>query len=261
MTMMYNKETPPADVQDDPEARELLRRAFEKTARWPADFNGFSADLTINVDGREFAGTVTVKPAQDVTVSLPDAEVQKWVTGTISMIAVHRAHRTFDQADGKSVLTLDRSSSHPLGQTLIVTPGCGWAQREGGPVEEIRPEQAPSYGVIQYSRQDDRVFPIDDLVEKPSVDDAPSDLALLGRYILTPKIFDKLEQTQRGAGGEIQLTDAISALLLHERVLALRLPGRRFDCGSKLGYLEAMVEYGLRHPEIGEDFARYLKSR
>ena len=117
MTMMYNKETRPTDAQDDPEARELLRRAFEKTARWPADFNGFSADLTVNVDGKELTGTVTAKSAQDVTVSLPDVEVQKWVTGTIGMIAVHR---TFDQSDGKSILTLDRSAAHPLGQTIRI---------------------------------------------------------------------------------------------------------------------------------------------
>src|SRR5438132_787154 len=120
MTTTYNKEARPTDAQDDPEAREQLRRAFEKTARWPTDFNGFSADLTVNVDGKEFTGMVTVQPAQDVTVSLPDAEVQKWATGTISMIAVHRAHRTFDQSDGKSVLTLDRSAAHPLGQTIRV---------------------------------------------------------------------------------------------------------------------------------------------
>jgi len=120
MTMTYNKEAHPTDVQDDPAARELLRRAFEKTARWPADFNGFSADLTVNVDGQEFTGEVTVKSGQDMTVSLPTAEVQKWATGTISMIAVHRAHRTFDQSDGKSVLTLDRSAAHPLGQTIRI---------------------------------------------------------------------------------------------------------------------------------------------
>ncbi len=79
--------------------------------------------------------------------------------------------------------------------------------------------------------------------------------------MLTPRIFELLAGLTPGAGGEIQLTDAISELLVHERVLAVRLPGKRFDCGSKLGYLEATVAYGLRHPEIGEDFARYLKSR
>src|SRR6266705_3927701 len=118
--MTYNKEACPTDAQDDPEARDLLRLPFEKTSRWPAEFHGFSADLTINVDGQEFTGAVTVRSAQDVTVSLPDAEVQKWATGTISMIAVHRAYRTFDQSDGKSVLTLDRSAAHPLGQTIRI---------------------------------------------------------------------------------------------------------------------------------------------
>ena len=79
--------------------------------------------------------------------------------------------------------------------------------------------------------------------------------------MLTPRIFELLAAVTPGAGGEIQLTDAISKLLAHERVLAVRLPGRRFDCGSKLGYLQATIELGLRHPEIGKDFARFLKSR
>ena len=79
--------------------------------------------------------------------------------------------------------------------------------------------------------------------------------------MLTPRIFDMLAQVVPGAGGEIQLTDGISALLAHERAFAVRLPGRRYDCGSKLGYLQATLEYGLRHPETGEEFSRYLKSR
>ena len=87
---MYQKQPTATDVKDDPEARELLRQAFERTARWPADFKGFTADLTINVDGKETGGTVTVKSAQDVVVSLPDPELQKWATNTIGMIAVHR---------------------------------------------------------------------------------------------------------------------------------------------------------------------------
>src|SRR5436309_13237957 len=120
MTMTYNKEARPTDAQDDPEARELLRRAFEKTARWPADFNGFSAHLTVNVDGKEFTGMVTVKPAQVVTVSLPDAEVQKWASGTISMIAVHRAHRCIGQLDRISVLSLVRRAAHALGYSFRI---------------------------------------------------------------------------------------------------------------------------------------------
>src|SRR2546428_3009044 len=120
MTTISNKDARPTDAQDDPRARDLLRRAFEKTARWPADYKRLSAVLTISVDGQEFTGAVNVKSAQDVTVSLLDAEVQKWATGTISMIAVHRAYRTFDQSDGKSVLTLDGSADHPLGQTIRI---------------------------------------------------------------------------------------------------------------------------------------------
>ncbi len=120
MARTHSKEAPPTDVQDDPEARELLRRAFEKTARWPAGFQGFAADLTVNADGNELKGTVAVKSAQDVAVSLADAELQKWATGTIGMIAVHRGPRTFDQSDGKNILTLDRGAVHPLGQTIHI---------------------------------------------------------------------------------------------------------------------------------------------
>src|SRR5207248_8335755 len=98
------------------------------------------------------------------------------------------------------------------------------------------------------------------IVEKPKPAQAPSNLGVIGRYVLTPRIFELLAAVTPGAGGEIQLTDAISALLSHERALAVRLPGRRFDCGSKLGYLQATVEYGVRHPEFGEAFAHYLKS-
>jgi hypothetical protein len=117
---MYHKEASPSDVKDDPDARGLLRRAFEKTARWPADFKGFSADLTVNVDGQEHKGSVTVRSAQDVNVSLPDPEVQKWAAGTIGMMAVHRGPRTFEQSDGKSTLTLDRGPAHPLGQIIRI---------------------------------------------------------------------------------------------------------------------------------------------
>jgi UTP--glucose-1-phosphate uridylyltransferase len=99
------------------------------------------------------------------------------------------------------------------------------------------------------------------IVEKPKPALAPSNLAVIGRYVLTPRIFELLAKVTPGAGGEIQLTDAISALLEHERVLAVRLPGKRYDCGSKLGYMQAQVEFGLRHSEIGADFARFLKTR
>lgn len=117
---MYKTEASPTELKDDPEARDLLRRAFEKTARWPAGFNGFNADLTANIDGKEYNGAVTVKSSQDVAVTLDNADVQKWAAGTIAMIAVHRGPRTFEQSDGKSVLTLEREAVHPMGQTINI---------------------------------------------------------------------------------------------------------------------------------------------
>ncbi len=137
-------------------------------------------------------------------------------------------------------------------------------EREGSSllgVEEVPRDQTQSYGIVTIDKMQGDLARIHSIVEKPRPADAPSNLAVIGRYVLTPRIFDMLSAVTPGAGGEIQLTDAISALLVHERVLAVRLPGRRFDCGSKLGYLEATIELGLRHPEVGKAFARYLKSR
>ena len=137
-------------------------------------------------------------------------------------------------------------------------------EREGSSllgVEEVPREQTQSYGIVTIDRMDGDLARIHSIVEKPKPADAPSNLAVIGRYVLTPRIFDMLAQVAPGAGGEIQLTDGISGLLEHERVLAVRLPGRRFDCGSKLGYLKATIELGLRHAEVGKDFAHYLKER
>jgi UTP--glucose-1-phosphate uridylyltransferase len=128
-------------------------------------------------------------------------------------------------------------------------------------VEEVPRDQTQSYGIVTIDRMAGDTARIHSIVEKPRPADAPSNLGVIGRYVLTSRIFDLLSEVTPGAGGEIQLTDAISALLSHERVLAVRLPGRRYDCGSKLGYLQATLDYGLRHPEVGAEFARYLKSR
>jgi len=128
-------------------------------------------------------------------------------------------------------------------------------------VEEVPRDQTDSYGIVTIDRMQGDLARIHSIVEKPKPADAPSNLAVIGRYVLTPRIFELLSEVTPGAGGEIQLTDAISKMLGHERALAVRLPGRRFDCGSKLGYLQAMVEFGVRHSEVGEAFARYLKSR
>jgi UTP--glucose-1-phosphate uridylyltransferase len=128
-------------------------------------------------------------------------------------------------------------------------------------VMEVPRAQTSSYGIVSTERPDAELSPIRAMVEKPKPDSAPSTLAVVGRYVLTPRIFDKLAALQPGSGGEIQLTDGIAALLHEERVMAYRFAGRRFDCGSKLGYLEATVELGLKHGEVGAGFARYLAER
>jgi UTP--glucose-1-phosphate uridylyltransferase len=128
-------------------------------------------------------------------------------------------------------------------------------------VEEVPRDQTQSYGIVTIDAMQADTARIHSIVEKPRPKDAPSNLAVIGRYVLTSRIFELLTRLTPGAGGEIQLTDGISALLAEERALAVRLPGRRFDCGSKLGYLQATVEFGLRHPEIGAEFTRYLKNR
>jgi len=128
-------------------------------------------------------------------------------------------------------------------------------------VEEIPRERTASYGIVSPADASATVTQINAIVEKPAPKDAPSTLGVVGRYVLTPAIFDLLASAQPGSGGEIQLTDAISALLARERVLAMRLAGTRYDCGSKLGYLKATLEFGLRHPEVGKDFAAFLAAR
>jgi UTP--glucose-1-phosphate uridylyltransferase len=128
-------------------------------------------------------------------------------------------------------------------------------------VEEVPRDQTQSYGIVTIDKMQGDTARLHSIVEKPRPAEAPSNLAVIGRYVLTPRIFDMLAEVVPGSGGEIQLTDGISALLAHEQIWAVRLPGRRYDCGSKIGYLQATLEYGLRHPETGEEFSRYLKSR
>ena len=127
-------------------------------------------------------------------------------------------------------------------------------------VEEVPPEETYKYGVIKGSSIGERVWNVEAMVEKPKPEEAPSNVAVVGRYILTPRIFDMIEHLGKGAGGEYQLTDAIVELLEHEKVVAYQFQGRRYDCGSKLGYLQASVEYALKHPELSEDFRQYLQS-
>jgi len=138
-------------------------------------------------------------------------------------------------------------------------------------VEEVVPSETDQYGIVELDSGlpdsvptdlsvRDRLRKLQGIIEKPSPALAPSNLGVVGRYILTPRIFELLETTERGAGGEIQLTDAIAKLLHEENVYAYRFEGRRYDCGNKLGYLEATVEMAMKHPELGADFTNYLKN-
>ena len=128
-------------------------------------------------------------------------------------------------------------------------------------VEPVPMEQVSSYGVVdcggvEFSSGESQ--PMTAVVEKPPVDEAPSNLAVVGRYVLSEKIWDMLEFTPPGAGDEIQLTDAIASLMKLETVEAFHMTGKSHDCGSKLGYMKANVEYGLRHPEMADEFRAYL---
>jgi UTP--glucose-1-phosphate uridylyltransferase len=127
-------------------------------------------------------------------------------------------------------------------------------------VQEVPREQTRSYGIVKAEPWGKTTEIIRGIVEKPKPEDAPSNLAVIGRYILSARIFDHLQQINPGSGGEIQLTDGIASLLREERVLAYRFAGTRYDCGSKLGYLQATVVFGQRHPEVGADFRAYLGS-
>lgn len=127
-------------------------------------------------------------------------------------------------------------------------------------VQEVPQADTRKYGIVRTETGPDGVLRVTAIVEKPAPEQAPSTLAVVGRYILTPLIFEKLETTPRGAGGEIQLTDAIAALLQEEPVIAYPFYGKRYDCGSKLGYLQANVEYALDHAELGGEFAQYLEA-
>ena len=127
-------------------------------------------------------------------------------------------------------------------------------------VQNVAPENTSSYGIVRVEPGERGMHRITGIVEKPKPEVAPSTLAVVGRYLLEPEIFDHLEKVKPGAGGEIQLTDAIASMLNKQRALAYEFQGLRYDCGSKLGYLQANVLYAMRHPEIGDEFRRFLNS-
>jgi UTP--glucose-1-phosphate uridylyltransferase len=127
-------------------------------------------------------------------------------------------------------------------------------------VQDVPREHTKQYGIVSSTNLEKDIERVNGIVEKPKPEDAPSTLAVVGRYILTPRIFHHLENIQPGSGGEIQLTDGIAALMTEEQLLAYRFKGTRYDCGSKLGYLKAQVAFGLMHKELRADFAAYLKT-
>ncbi|HAP66245.1 MAG TPA: UTP--glucose-1-phosphate uridylyltransferase, partial [Nitrospinae bacterium] len=126
-------------------------------------------------------------------------------------------------------------------------------------VEKVDKKDISGYGVIEPKKLDERVYQIMDMVEKPSPQDAPSDLAIIGRYILTPEIFTALEKTVPDKSGEIQLTYGLRHLLKNQVVYAYQFEGKRYDAGNKLGFLKATVEFALRRPDLGDKFREYLK--
>src|SRR5690606_16478867 len=130
-------------------------------------------------------------------------------------------------------------------------------------VMEVPPDAVSRYGIVSVESvpdsSDDRLFRIKDMIEKPSLEEAPSNLAIIGRYLLTPAIFEEIRNTDPGALGEIQLTDGIRNLMKKEPVFAYRFEGTRYDAGNKLEYLIASVEFGLKHPEVGAEFRKHLE--
>lgn len=127
-------------------------------------------------------------------------------------------------------------------------------------VENVPRDQTKSYGIVATTPVNEQIEQVSAIIEKPDPKDAPSTLGVVGRYILTPRIFHHLNQIQPGAGGEIQLTDGISSLLSEEQVLAFRFDGVRYDCGNKFGYLEATIRLGLKHPEVAKDLRALIES-
>jgi UTP--glucose-1-phosphate uridylyltransferase len=151
---------------------------------------------------------------------------------------------------------IDSGDNPCLKQMVDVYEQCGGSVLA---VQDVPAEQVNQYGIVSVEPVSERLGKVKAIVEKPSPEEAPSTLGVVGRYILTPRIFHHLEDTRPGAGGEIQLTDAIAALMVEESVYAYEFEGKRYDCGSKLGYLEATVEYGLKHRELADSFRQYLR--
>ena len=161
-----------------------------------------------------------------------------------------------------AVLLADDFMDVEAGQTPVLAQMVDVFSREGGSVlavQDVPRSETKQYGIVSVDAYLPNLEKVKAIIEKPAPELAPSTLAVVGRYILTNGIFAQLEGIGKGAGGEIQLTDGIAALMRQEQVLAYRYAGQRYDCGSKLGYLKAMLAMGLKHPETGPAFAEYVK--
>ncbi|MDU6248757.1 MAG: UTP--glucose-1-phosphate uridylyltransferase, partial [Paeniclostridium sordellii] len=127
-------------------------------------------------------------------------------------------------------------------------------------VQEVEKENTDKYGILDCKYIEDRVYKVKDMVEKPSIEEAPSNIAILGRYIITPAIFEILEKQEPGKGGEIQLTDALKTLAQHEAIYAYNFEGRRYDVGDKLGFLEATIDFALKRDNLKDGLIDYMQS-
>ena len=166
--------------------------------------------------------------------------------------------------DPFAVLLADDFMDVAAGTAPVMAQMCAQFSREGRSllaVQDVPRSDTRQYGIVSATPYLPNLERVNAIIEKPTPEAAPSTLAVVGRYVLTPKIFSHLEQVGKGAGGEIQLTDGIAALMRDETVLAFRYEGQRYDCGSKLGYLKATVDMGLKHAETGAAFAQFLEGR
>ena len=151
------------------------------------------------------------------------------------------------QQDGPGVMAQMTAAFEKQGRSLLA-------------VQEVPQEHTQRYGIVRGESAGGPLLRIDEIVEKPAPEVAPSRMGVAGRYVLTPRIFEEIRTQPRGVGGEIQLTDAIARLMAHEAVYAYQYSGKRYDCGSKEGFLQATVELALQHPQVGEAFRQYLKT-
>ena len=157
-----------------------------------------------------------------------------------------------------AVLLADDLNHHKKGAVKQMVETYEYYKSSVIAVQKVEGPEISSYGVISGKKQSDRVYRLDQIVEKPAFEDAPSNMGVTGRYIFTPHIFEHLANLKPGTGGELQLTDAIQTLLTNEQVLAYEYEGIRYDCGSKMGLLKANIELGLEHQEIGKELRQYL---